>query len=58
MLFFDMNASFKKPARPSNSHRSQPSAPSPKNPAPSDIYRVPSKPKAIPPRVNGRRVEG
>lgn len=24
----------------------------------SDIYRVPAKAKSIPPRVNGRRVEG
>jgi len=24
----------------------------------SDIYKVPARPKAIPPRVNGRRVDG
>lgn len=57
MLFYDMNASPKKPAKPSNSLRTPPSQPNTKQPVPSDIYRVPSRPKAIPPRVNGRRVD-
>ncbi len=58
MLFHDMSASPKKTAKPLQSLRPPPSQAGGKGSAPSDIYRVPSRPKAIPPRVNGRRVDG